>query len=127
MKEISNDQRFRTVETLDKTVKLQIVISIKCANGEWDTAGQERFRTITSAYYHGADAVFIVYDVTDKVCADINNNAHDSFKNVEEWLQEVRKYTDDEVKLCIVGNKCDRVGEKEVSAVAGKVVSLNGL
>ncbi|KAK8818237.1 hypothetical protein WA556_006058, partial [Blastocystis sp. ATCC 50177/Nand II] len=97
---IGVDFRFRTVETLDKTAKLQI----------WDTAGQERFRTITSAYYHGADAVFIVYDVTDK----------DSFKNVEEWLQEVRKYTDNQVELCIVGNKSDRVDEKEVSTVAGQ-------
>ena len=35
------------MNALGKTVKLQI----------WDTAGQERFRTITSAYYRGADGV----------------------------------------------------------------------
>ena len=42
---IGVDFRFRTVKVGEKYVKLQI----------WDTAGQERFRTITSAYYRGAD------------------------------------------------------------------------
>lgn len=32
----------------------------------WDTYGAERFRTITTAYYRGADGVVIVYDVTDR-------------------------------------------------------------
>jgi GTPase SAR1 family protein len=31
----------------------------------WDTAGQENFRTIISAYYKSADAIIIVYDLTE--------------------------------------------------------------
>ena len=65
------DFRFRTVSVADKTVKLQI----------WDTAGQERFRTITSAYYRGADGIIMVYDVTHR----------ESFEHVREWLKEVRR------------------------------------
>ena len=57
---IGVDFRFRTLEIGNKIVKLQI----------WDTAGQERFRTITSAYYKGADAVIMVYDVTRKESFD---------------------------------------------------------
>ena len=38
-----------------------------CQNKQWDTAGQERFRTITSAYYRGADGIIMVYDVTNEV------------------------------------------------------------
>ncbi|VDO10977.1 unnamed protein product, partial [Haemonchus placei] len=29
----------------------------------WDTAGQERFKTVTSAYYRGAQGALIVYDI----------------------------------------------------------------
>ena len=43
------DFRFRTVSAMGTTCKLQI----------WDTAGQERFRTITSAYYRGADGIIM--------------------------------------------------------------------
>ena len=34
--------------------------------GLWDTAGQERFRTITSAYYRGSQAILLVFDLTDQ-------------------------------------------------------------
>ena len=68
-----------------KNVKLQIVISFfeillafkkryKFSSyisiflfKKWDTAGQERFRTITNAYYKGADGIVIVYDINNPV------------------------------------------------------------
>jgi len=52
---IGVDFKFRTINIDGKKVKMQI----------WDTAGQERFRTITSAYYKGADAIILVYDITN--------------------------------------------------------------
>ena len=54
------------------TVKLQV----------WDTAGQDRFRTITSAYYRGADGIIVVYDTTNI----------ESFEHVDFWLREVRSH-----------------------------------
>jgi Ras-related protein Rab-1A len=36
----------------------------------WDTAGQERFRTITNAYYKGADCIIFVYDTTNEESYD---------------------------------------------------------
>ena len=57
----------RSITINGDIVKLQI----------WDTAGQERFRTITGAYYKGAHAIMIVYDITKE----------ESFKDVSEfWL-----------------------------------------
>jgi len=91
---IGVDFRFRTVKIEQKTVKLQI----------WDTAGQERFRTITSAYYRGADGIIMVYDVTKQ----------DSFDHVNDWLREVNRYATEETCKLLVGNKCDKVKEKKV-------------
>jgi len=91
---IGVDFRFRTITIDKKTVKLQI----------WDTAGQERFRTITSAYYRGADGIIMVYDVTSS----------ESFDHVEEWLSEVDRYANENTSKLLVGNKADLVDEKQV-------------
>lgn len=84
---IGVDFRFRTAEVDGKIVKLQI----------WDTAGQERFRTITSAYYRGADGILIVYDQTSE----------ESFAAVDSWVHEVRKYADASVPQLLVACKSD--------------------
>ena len=84
---IGVDFRFRTIKVENKTVKLQI----------WDTAGQERFRTITSAYYRGADGIIMVYDVTNA----------DSFGHVNDWLNEVNRYASESTCKLLVGNKND--------------------
>ena len=84
---IGVDFRFRTIAIDSKVVKLQI----------WDTAGQERFRTITSAYYRGADGIIIVYDVTNP----------ESFDHVEEWLSEINEFATQNTSKLLVGNKAD--------------------
>ena len=72
---------------MDKIVKVQV----------WDTAGQERYRSITNAYYRGAEGILIVFDVTQK----------ESFENIENWINEVTQYTGKEVIMICLGNKND--------------------
>lgn len=84
---IGVDFRFRTVKLDKRVIKLQI----------WDTAGQERFRTITSAYYRGADGIIMVYDVTNQ----------ESFNHINEWFIEVNRYAAENTCKLIVGNKVD--------------------
>ncbi len=93
---IGVDFKIRTVNIGGKTIKLQI----------WDTAGQERFRTITSSYYRNAHGVFLVYAIDDL----------QSFQNVDSWLREVNRYSDETVTL-LIGSKADskRVVSKEVA------------
>lgn len=98
------DFRFRTIKVEKKTVKLQI----------WDTAGQERFKTITSAYYRGADGIIIVYDVMNK----------DSFRHINDWLGEVSRYAPETNIKLIVGNKSD-ADEKVITTAMANVINLH--
>jgi len=92
---IGVDFRFRSVKIDNKTIKLQI----------WDTAGQERFRTITSAYYRGANGIIIVYSVTD----------YNSFQHIDSWLSEVNRHAPESILKLLVGNKADLQEERKVS------------
>mmetsp|Transcript_45699 Transcript_45699/g.141264 ORF Transcript_45699/g.141264 Transcript_45699/m.141264 type:complete len:209 (+) Transcript_45699:46-672(+) len=97
---IGVDFRFKTISVDKKTIKLQI----------WDTAGQERFRTITSAYYRGADGIILVYDITDR----------ESFNHIDDWLAEVNRYVNESTCKILVGNKCDNTEERQVSTEEAK-------
>lgn len=66
------DFKIITFELDGKRIKLQI----------WDTAGQERFRTITTAYYHGAMGILLVWDATDKT----------SFNNIRNWIRNIEQH-----------------------------------
>ena len=92
---IGVDFRFKCVQINEKKIKLQI----------WDTAGQERFKTVTSAYYRGADGILIVYDQTDK----------NSFDHLNDWLDDILKYTTDEPIKLVIGNKDDLNEQKVIS------------
>ena len=72
---------------MDKIIKVQV----------WDTAGEERYRSITNAYYRGAEGILIVFDVTNK----------ESFKNIENWINEVTVFTGKDVIIICLGNKSD--------------------
>ena len=78
---------------MDKIVKVQV----------WDTAGQERYRSITNAYYRGAEGILIVFDLTNK----------ESFKNIQNWINEVKVFTGEDVIFICLGNKSDL--KKEIS------------
>jgi small GTP-binding protein len=64
---------------------------------------------MSSSYYRGSHAVLLVYDITDK----------ESFVNVEKWLEETKKYANDNTLLILVGNKCDLEKERKVSIETG--------
>lgn len=88
---IGVDFRHRVLKLEDRSVKVQV----------WDTAGHERYRTITTAYYRGANAIVLVYDVTQK----------ESFNHVADWLCDVRKVVPESL-VVLAANKidlCDRV------------------
>ena len=83
------DFRVKVVEQSGYSVKLSI----------WDTAGQERFKNISSAYYRGAQAVLLAFDITDRR----------TFTNLDIWLAELEKHGGEKMVKVVVGNKSDQV------------------
>lgn len=76
----------------DKSVKLQI----------WDTvnqrqAGQENFKSVTRAFFRGAIAAMLVFDVT----------CRESFEHVESWLRDAQQGAGDAITVMLAGNKAD--------------------
>ncbi|XP_046442562.1 ras-related protein Rab-43-like [Daphnia pulex] len=94
---IGVDFAMKTVVIEGKQVKLQI----------WDTAGQERFRTITQSYYRSANGVLLVYDITKR----------SSFLSLQKWMEEIRRFTANNISWILIGNKCDMDTLREVEQV----------
>lgn len=75
----------------------QLTLQTRTQAQIWDTAGQERYRAITSAYYRGAVGALLVFDISK----------HETFKNCERWLSELRDHADQNIVIMLVGNKTD--------------------
>ena len=66
-----------------------------------DTCGQERFANLGVAFYRGANAAIIVYDVSNKKTF----NALDAW--IECFIENASPEKVDEFPFIIFGNKCD--------------------
>lgn len=77
----------------DKTLSLRV----------FDIGGQSINSNNLENYISNADVVFLNYDVTNR----------DSFNNMEDWLNKVRKYCKSQ-KLYLVGNKVDLYNLRQV-------------
>ena len=79
----------------------------------WDFGGQQYFRRVRLSYYAGAQACFIVFDLTNR----------ESFENVLKWNEEKMKFAGDIVTI-LLGNKNDlserAVPNEEVVEFANK-------
>jgi len=89
------DFKEKMVQVNDKLTKLRL----------FDTAGQELFRTITSSYYHGSDAVILVYDITRR----------ETFEKLKGWLADIQLYGKARIPKVLLGNKVDLDAKREVS------------
>ena len=94
---IGVDFFMKSMKIDDKLIKLQL----------WDTAGTEKFKSITTGYYRGANAAFIVFDLTSRK----------SFESVSEWIENYYKYSnpDYERHVILIGNKSDLKNERIIT------------
>jgi len=85
----------KIITQLDLKLRLQI----------WDTAGQERFRAVTTSFYKNSSGALVVFDITKE----------SSFRQVDNWIQELKEAAGNEVCIILVGNKIDLQNKREVS------------
>lgn len=74
----------------------------------WDTAGEERFHSVGAAFYRGADACILVYDITQQ----------ESFMKLQNWRDDLYVKSgippDENFTFITFGNKADLVEQRQV-------------
>ena len=91
---IGVDFRIRTIVLDGVRIKLHL----------YDISGQPRFRAIGTSYFRQATGIIIVYSATQE----------DTFNNIPNWLGEIERYAHRDVKLLLLGTKCDCTSRKVV-------------
>ncbi|KAG0173861.1 Ras- protein Rab-7, partial [Apophysomyces sp. BC1015] len=76
----------------------------------WDTAGQERFQSLGVAYYRGADACVLVYDVNNFMSFQHLGRWHDDFLKQSSLPPEEAEH----FPILMIGNKID-INDRVVS------------
>ncbi|MFW9989816.1 MAG: GTP-binding protein, partial [Candidatus Odinarchaeota archaeon] len=71
----------------------------------YDLGAQKYFKRFRKVYYLGAQAAFIVFDLTN----------HESFENVKDWYEELKLFTPKQnIPIIIVGNKTDLNDDRKI-------------
>jgi len=104
---IGVDFHVKTIEFHGKIIKLQI----------WDVGGEERFRFLLPTYCLGANAVFLLYDITRPQTLD----------RINEWTSIVRQ-KGGSIPIMLIGTKLDAENNRQVSRECGiQVAKTNEL
>ena len=72
----------------------------------WDTSGHKRYQTLTKDFFHNAQGIIIVYDVTNS----------ETFENIKFWSNSIKAHIGNDINntsVIIIGNKID-LNEREV-------------
>ena len=76
----------------------------------WDTCGQEVYKSLISNFYRNSSLALILYAINNK----------DSFQHAENWLNDLKSQANPNVRVFLVGNKCDLEKERVISKEEGE-------
>ena len=100
---IGVEYNYKIVNIDDKKIKIEL----------WDTAGQERFNSIVRSYYRNAIAVFVVYDISNRL----------SYNAIPRWIR-ILDEVDSNIKFkVLIGNKTDISTFAHVNKLEGEQVA----
>jgi GTPase KRas protein len=106
------------VETYDPTIedayRKQLVVDNKMAFVEViDTAGQEEYATLRDQWVREGQAFILVYSIASRT----------TFERLEMFRQSMRRVKRGDTIFMLVGNKCDKTYEREVSKEEGAALA----
>ncbi|KAL4131221.1 hypothetical protein QTP88_008562 [Uroleucon formosanum] len=78
-----------------------------------DTDKTDKHRSLAHSYYSGAHGVFFVYDITDL----------NSLFKLDDWIKDVKNYSDTDIVKILIGNKCDDETNREISFEKGQQIA----
>ena len=81
----------------------------------YDTAGQERFDSLNFTYYKKADAILLVYDISEK-------RSFDKIKNF--YAEKIKDCCKKDIPILLLGNKTDKENERQVTYEEGIALAL---
>ncbi|XP_077511658.1 ras-related protein Rab-36-like isoform X2 [Amblyomma americanum] len=110
------DANYKATIGVDFEVEKFSILHVPFSLQIWDTAGQERFRSITSAYYRGAQVVILVFDLS----------LASSLYNTPQWLQETLESTGPghEPLRFLVGTKKDLLNDGSLDGMEGDATKI---
>jgi Ras-related protein Rab-2A len=85
----------KILDVSGKKIKLQI----------WDTAGQETYNSLVRSYYRGITGCLLIFDI----------NKRNTFNNLNKWLNELERFSTNNIVITLVGNKIDKKETREIS------------
>jgi GTPase KRas protein len=109
------------VETYDPTIedsycKQTVIDDQPCMLEVLDTAGQEEYTALRDQWIREGEGFLLVYSIS----------ARATFERVERFRSQISRVKDQEphtVPIMLVGNKCDKVNEREVSREEGQALA----
>ncbi|XP_006454771.1 ras protein [Agaricus bisporus var. bisporus H97] len=106
------------VETYDPTIedayRKQLVVDNRmCFVEVIDTAGQEEYATLRNQWVREGQAFILVYSIASRV----------TFERLENFRQSMRRVKRGDTIFMLVGNKCDKSYEREVSKEEGAALA----
>lgn len=82
----------------------------------WDIGAQKFFKRYRKTYYNGAQAAFIVFDLTNR----------ESFNNITYWHNELKEFIENkDLPIIIVGNKTDLNEQRVVTQEEGIQLAID--
>ncbi|KAJ8661721.1 hypothetical protein O0I10_002528 [Lichtheimia ornata] len=101
-------------KTTDSYRKQVVIDDQPCVLEVLDTAGQEEYTALRDQWIRDGEGFLLVYSIT----------ARSTFERIERFREQIFRVKDvDNVPMMLVGNKCDRVTEREVTREEGMMMA----